>query len=167
MNARPDELVSSREPAGSPVTLRGSRIERSGEVLTPLALQLLASLHRRFNARRLELLAARERRQRELDAGALPDFLRETADVRAGDWRIAPVPADLQDRRVEITGPVDRKMIINALNAPVRCFMADFEDSCSPTWENMVRGQVNLSDAIRRTITHADAATGKVYRLAD
>jgi len=167
MNASPDELVYSREPAGSPVEILGPRIERSAEVLTPLALQLVASLHRRFNARRLELLAARERRQKELDAGALPEFLRETADVRRGDWRVAPVPADLQDRRVEITGPVDRKMIINALNAPVRCFMADFEDSCAPTWENIVRGQVNLSDAIRRTISYADPATGKVYRLAD
>ncbi|HJS92519.1 MAG TPA: malate synthase A [Steroidobacteraceae bacterium] len=167
MNARPDELVYSREPAGSPVDILGARIERSAEVLTPLALQLLAHLHRRFNGRRLELLAARERRQRELDAGAMPQFLRETADVRAGDWRIAAVPEDLADRRVEITGPVDRKMIINALNAPVRCFMADFEDSCSPTWENIVRGQVNLADAIRRTISYADPATGKIYRLAD
>jgi malate synthase len=167
MNARPDDLVYSREPAGSPVEILGSRIERSAEALTPLALQLVASLHRRFNSRRLELLAARERRQRELDAGALPDFLPDTVEVRRGDWRIAPVPADLQDRRVEITGPVDRKMIINALNAPVRCFMADFEDSCAPTWENVVRGQVNLADAIRRTISFADAATGKVYRLAD
>ncbi len=167
MNARPDELVYSREPAGSPVEIMGPRIERSAEVLTPLALQLLAHLHRRFNARRLELLAARERRQRELDAGAKPQFLRETASVRDRDWRIGPVPADLQDRRVEITGPVDRKMIINALNAPVRCFMADFEDSCSPTWENIVRGQVNLADAIRRTISYADVATGRVYRLAE
>jgi len=167
MNASPDELVYSREPAGSPVELLGPRIERSAEVLTPLALQLVASLHRRFNPRRLELLAARERRQRELDAGALPQFLPDTAEVRRADWRIAPVPADLQDRRVEITGPVDRKMIINALNAPVRCFMADFEDSCAPTWDNIVRGQVNLSDAIRRTITHADPATGKVYRLGE
>jgi malate synthase len=167
MNARPDELVYSREPAGSPVEILGLRIERSAEVLTPLAMQLLASLHRRFNARRLELLAARDRRQKELDAGAMPDFLRETADVRAADWRVAPVPQDLQDRRVEITGPVDRKMIINALNAPVRCFMADFEDSCAPTWENIVRGQVNLVDAVRRTISYADPATGKVYRLAD
>src|SRR5579863_920851 len=167
MNARPDELVYSREPAGSPVEIVGPRIERSAEVLTPLALQLVASLHRRFNPRRLELLAARERRQKELDAGAMPEFLHATADVRAGDWRTAPVPADLQDRRVEITGPVDRKMVINALNAPVRCFMADFEDSCAPTWENIVRGQVNLADAIRRTISFDDAATGKIYRLAD
>jgi len=167
MNASRDALVYSREPAGSPVEILGPRVERSAEVLTPLALQLVASLHRRFNARRLELLAARGRRQRELDAGALPDFLAETAEVRARDWRIAPVPADLQDRRVEITGPVDRKMIINALNAPVRCFMADFEDSCAPTWDNIVRGQVNLADAIRRTISYADPATGKIYRLAD
>src|SRR5262249_52882792 len=136
-------------------------------VLTPLALQLLASLHRRFNPRRLELLARREQRQRELDAGARPDFLSDTAKVRAGDWRVAPVPADLQDRRVEITGPVDRKMIINALNAPVKAFMADFEDSCAPTWENIVRGQVNLADAVRRTISFSDPATGKVYRLAE
>ncbi len=167
MNARPDDLVYSREPAGSPVEILGPRIERSAEVLTPLAMQLLAHLHRRFNPRRLELLAARERRQRELDEGALPDFLPDTAGVRAGDWRIAPVPADLQDRRVEITGPVDRKMVINALNAPVRAFMADFEDSCSPTWDNVVRGQINLADAIRRTITYADPTTGKVYRLAE
>ena len=167
MNASRDDLVYSREPAGSPVEVLGPRIERSAEVLTPLALQLVASLHRRFNARRLELLAARARRQRELDTGVLPDFLPQTADVRAGDWRVAPVPADLQDRRVEITGPVDRKMVINALNAPVRCFMADFEDSCAPTWANIVRGQVNLADAVRRTISYADAATGKIYRLAE
>jgi malate synthase len=167
MNARPDDHVYSREPASSPVEILGPPIERSAEVLTPLALQLLAHLHRRFNPRRLEVLAARERRQRELDDGALPDFLPETAAVRAGDWRIAPVPADLADRRVEITGPVDRKMVINALNAPVRAFMADFEDSCSPTWDNIVRGQINLADAIRRTISHSDPATGKVYRLAE
>ncbi len=167
MNAKPDDLLYSREPTGPRVEILGPRIERSDEVLTPLALQLLASLHRRFNARRLELLAARAERQSEIDAGALPDFLAETAAVRAGNWRIAPVPADLRDRRVEITGPVDRKMIINALNAPVRAFMADFEDSCSPTWENIIRGQVNLFDAIRRTIRYADPATGKIYRLGE
>ncbi len=143
----------------------GAAIERQAEVLTPLALQLLASLHRRFNTRRLELLNARRDRQIQLDDGALPDFLADTAKVRAGEWRIEPVPQDLLDRRVEITGPVDRKMVINALNAPVRCFMADFEDSCSPTWENLIRGQVNLADAIRRTISFADGATGKIYRL--
>ena len=97
----------------------------------------------------------------------MPGFLEDTADIRAGDWRIAPVPADLQDRRVEITGPVDRKMIINALNSPVKCFMADFEDSCSPTWENVLLGQVNLRDAIDRIISYTNPANGKRYELND
>jgi malate synthase len=166
MNAQNQGQVYSRDPAGPKVEILGSRIERGDEVLNPLALQLLASLHRRFNARRLELLNARRERQLQLDDGALPEFLAATAQVRGADWRISPVPEDLTDRRVEITGPVDRKMVINALNAPVRCFMADFEDSCSPTWENIILGQLNLSDAIRRTISFEDPATGKVYRLA-
>jgi malate synthase len=143
----------------------GHGVDRSAEVLTPAALTLLTSLHRRFNARRLALLEDRVRRQAEIDAGALPDFLPETAAIRSGDWRIARVPADLQDRRVEITGPVDRKMIINALNAPVQAFMADFEDSTSPTWSNMVSGQINLLDAVERRITYTDSASGKTYRL--
>ncbi|HEY6823673.1 MAG TPA: malate synthase A, partial [Steroidobacteraceae bacterium] len=167
MQTGAQERVYSREPAGPRVEILGARIERSDEALTPLALQLLAHLHRRFNPRRLELLEARAARQAQFDAGALPEFLPGTAAVRAGEWRVAPVPDDLADRRVEITGPVDRKMIINALNAPVRAFMADFEDSCSPTWENVIRGQVNLRDAVRRTISHEDPATGKVYRLAE
>src|SRR3984885_7089162 len=165
MNVETHGRVSPREDAGPKVEILGARMARDEEVLTPLALQLLGSLHRRFNPRRLELLAARTRRQALLDAGALPEFLDTTAEVRAGDWRIAPVPADLADRRVEITGPIDRKMIINALNAPVRCFMADFEDSCAPTWENIIRGQVNLADAVRRSITFEDQATGRIYRL--
>ncbi|MGP8034728.1 MAG: malate synthase A [Steroidobacteraceae bacterium] len=167
MQARVEEREYSREPNGPRVEILGAPIERSAEVLTPLALQLLASLHRRFNPRRLELLGMRARRQAEFDAGALPEFLAGSADVRAGEWRVAPVPGDLADRRVEITGPVDRKMIINALNAPVRAFMADFEDSCTPTWENLIRGQVNLADAVRRTISYEEAATGRVYRLAE
>ena len=167
MNAETPARVYSREPAGPKVEILGAQVERAEEVLTPLALQLLASLHRRFNAQRLELLAARAQRQLLLDEGALPDFLEATRKVREGQWRVAPVPADLIDRRVEITGPVDRKMIINALNAPVRAFMADFEDSCSPTWENVIRGQVNLADAARRSISYADPATSKVYRLAE
>ncbi|MGO9804057.1 MAG: malate synthase A [Steroidobacteraceae bacterium] len=167
MQARVEEREYSREPNGPRVEILGAPIERSAEVLTPLALQLLASLHRRFNPRRLELLGMRARRQAEFDAGALPEFLAGSADVRAGEWRVAPVPGDLADRRVEITGPVDRKMIINALNAPVRAFMADFEDSCTPTWENLIRGQVNLADAVRRTISYEDAAIGRVYRLAE
>jgi malate synthase len=165
MNAQSQGQVYSRDPAGPKVEILGKQVERQEEVLTPLALQLLASLHRRFNARRLELLNARRERQLQLDDGAQPDFLKHTAEVRSGDWRIAGVPSDLIDRRVEITGPVERKMVINALNAPVRCFMADFEDSCSPTWENIIRGQVNLADAIRRTISFEDGTTGKVYRL--
>ena len=167
MHAHSEERVYSREPNGPRVEILGAPIERSAEVLTPLALQLLASLHRRFNPRRLELLGARARRQAQFDAGALPDFPAATADLRAADWRVAPVPADLADRRVEITGPVDRKMIINALNAPVRAFMADFEDACTPTWENLIHGQVNLADAVRRTISYEDAGTGRVYRLAE
>src|SRR5437773_229186 len=167
MNAESQARLYSREQTGPKLEVLGPKIERSEEVLTPLALQLLASLHRRFNARRLELLNARARRQALLDDGALPEFLADTAAVRAADWRISPVPADLADRRVEITGPVDRKMVINALNAPVRAFMADFEDSCSPTWDNVIRGQVNLHDAVRGTISHEDRATGKIYRLAE
>jgi malate synthase len=167
MEAEPHGRVHAREQTGPQVEIQGAQLERADEVLTPLALQLLGSLHRRFNPRRLELLAARAQRQRELDAGAQPDFLPATARVRAAEWCVAPVPQDLQDRRVEITGPVDRKMIINALNAPVRAFMADFEDSCSPTWENIIRGQVNLADAVRRSISYSDPATGKIYRLAE
>jgi malate synthase len=167
MNAQPDPLLYSREQGGPRVEILGPYVERSDEVLTPLALQLLASLHRRFNTRRLELLAVRERRQAEFDAGVLPDFLPDTAAVRAGDWTIASIPADLANRRLHVIGPVDRKSVITALNAPLRAFTADFEDSCSPTWGNMIRGQVNLADAIRRTLTFSDGATGKVYRLSE
>ena len=167
MNVEAHGRVHLREQPGPRVEILGPPIERADEVLTPLALQLLGSLHRRFNGRRLELLEARARRQAEFDRGTLPDFPKATAELRAADWRIAPVPEDLTDRRVEITGPVDRKMIINALNAPVQTFMADFEDACSPTWDNIVRGQVNLLDAVRRTISYEDPATSKVYRLAE
>jgi malate synthase len=172
MNAEPDIAGYSREQAGPRIEISGPWVERSEEVLTPLSIQLLASLHRRFNPRRLELLAARQQRQAEIDAGALPDFVQAhpplaSVDKAPGDWTVAPIPADLHDRRVEITGPVDRKMIINALNSPARAFMADFEDSCSPTWGNIVRGQVNLRDAIRGTISFADHENGRVYRLAE
>jgi malate synthase len=166
MNAQPDELYS-REQGGPRIEILGPYVERSDEVLTPLALQLLASLHRRFNGRRLELLAVRERRQAQLSARVLPDFRTDTAAVRAGDWSIAPIPADLLERRFAVISPADRKTVINALNTPLRAFTADFEDSCSPTWSNMICGQVNLADAIRRTITFSDAMTGKVYRLGE
>jgi malate synthase len=152
-----------REPAAT-LEVAPSRVERAEEVLSSEALGLLLHLHQQFDGRRLQLLAARQERQLRLDAGELPDFLPASADVRTAQWRIAPVPGDLMDRRVEITGPVERKMIINALNAPVRTFMADFEDSCSPTWDNLVRGQLNLADAVRRRISYADPA-GKLYRL--
>ncbi len=123
------------------------------EILTDEASQFVADLHRRFNGRRLELLAARQERQRRIDVGANPDFLEETAAIRTEAWKVAPVPADLEDRRVEITGPVDRKMMINALNSGASAFMADFEDSNTPTWENVLWGQKNLLDAHRRTLS--------------
>jgi malate synthase len=167
MNAPANEVLYSREQSGPRVEILGACVERSEEVLTPLALQLLASLHRRFHSRRLELLEVRARRREELEAGQMPNFLRGTAAIRTAQWRVAPIPPDLADRYVAVTGPVDRKAVINSLNDPVRTCAADFEDSCSPTWENMIRGQVNLVDAVRRTISYADAATGKVYRLRE
>jgi malate synthase len=136
------------------------------EVLTPEAVAFVEDLHRRFNSTRLERLAHREVRQAQIDAGAFPDFLPETAAVREADWTVAPIPPDLQDRRVEITGPADRKMVINALNSGANVFMADFEDANSPTWSNNLEGQVNLQDAIRRTIGY-DAPNGKHYELED
>jgi malate synthase len=135
------------------------------QILTPAVTPFLIELHRRFNARRVELLASRIERQRRLDAGEKPDFLPETQKIRDADWTVAPIPADLQDRRVEITGPVERKMIINALNSGAKVFMADFEDSNTPTWSNQMEGQQNLQDAIRRSITYSDPSTGKKYRL--
>ena len=123
------------------------------QVLTDEAVDFLTRLQREFGPRREQLLAARRERAQRLLDGELPDFLPETADVRDGDWRVDPVPPELQDRRVEITGPVDRKMVINALNSGAKMFMADFEDSNSPTWANCIEGQVNLTDALERTIT--------------
>ncbi|WP_288481958.1 malate synthase A [uncultured Deinococcus sp.] len=154
-------MTDSALPAGMQISAPVSAAQ--AEILTPEALAFVAELHRRFDSRRRELLAAREARQARLDAGELPDFLPETREVREGDWAISPLPQDLRDRRVEITGPVDRKMIINALNSGARMFMADFEDASSPTWDNVVDGQINLRDAVRRTITHVQG--GKSYRL--
>lgn len=134
-------------------------------ILTPEALELVAKLHRAFEPRRQELLAARVERAKRLDAGERPDFLAETAHVRAGDWKIAPLPADLQQRRVEITGPVERKMIINALNSGADSYMTDFEDSNAPVWTNQIDGQINLKDAVRKTISLEQ--NGKSYRLND
>jgi malate synthase len=135
------------------------------EILTSDAARFLADLQREFNARRKELLNSRVTRQKLLDTGVKPDFLLETKDIRAGSWRCAPIPPDIQDRRVEITGPVDRKMIINALNSGAHVFMADFEDSSTPLWTNLLDGQINLRDAIRRSISFEDSKTGKRYAL--
>jgi malate synthase len=136
-------------------------------ILTADAIRFVAELHREFNSRREILLAARRERQLRLDAGKLPDFLLETATVREGDWKVAPLPHDLTDRRVEITGPVDRKMVINALNSGANCFMADFEDAHSPTWTGTLDGQINVRDAVNRTIDYVQPGTRKHYKLDD
>jgi malate synthase len=154
-------VETNQLPAG--VQVPGPDTASSARVLTAEALSFVADLHRRFNPERERLLRRREERQRELDSGAVPDFLPATRDVREGDWRVARAPADLDDRRVEITGPVDRKMIINALNCGAKVFMADLEDATSPTWENVVEGQWNLREAVRRTLSVS--SQGKEYRL--
>jgi malate synthase len=148
-------------PAG--VVILADITQQYAEILTPQALEFVARLHRQFDGRRHELLAKRAQRQCEFDAGKLPDFLPETAKIRASDWTIAPQPADMLDRRVEITGPTDRKMVINALNCGASTFMADFEDANCPTWDSMIDGQCNLRDAVRRTITLEQ--NGKRYTL--
>jgi malate synthase len=140
---------------------------RYAEILTPEAVEFVVGLQRTFNEQRKELLAARAVRQKRLDDGERPDFLKETKHIRESEWTVEPLPADLLDRRVEITGPVDRKMIINALNSGAKVFMADFEDSTTPTWDNLMEGQINLRDAVRRTITFEDEKTGKSYKLID
>src|SRR5262245_15701687 len=133
-------------------------------LITPDAMGLVAKLARKFEGRRRELMAARTRRQADFDGGRLPGFLAKTKRVRDADWTVAPVPRDLQDRRVEITGPTDRKMVINALNSGANVFMADFEDSNTPTWANLVEGQINLRDAVNRTISFV-SPEGKRYEL--
>ncbi len=148
------------------VEARGAMAAGFDEILTPEALQFVAKLQRNFNQRRLEALRRRQERQAELDRGGTLDFLPETKTIRESDWFCAPIPPDLRDRRVEITGPTDRKMVINALNSGAKMFMADFEDANSPTWQNMIEGQINLRDAIRRTITFTNP-DGKEYRLGE
>ncbi len=133
-------------------------------ILTPAAIEFLAELVARFGPRVEQLLRAREQRQARLDAGEMPDFLAETRSIREGDWKVAPIPADLQDRRVEITGPTDRKMIINALNCGAKVFMADCEDSLAPSWDNVISGQANLRDAVARRIDFT-SPEGKRYAL--
>ncbi|MGE7274683.1 malate synthase A [Brevibacillus panacihumi] len=138
-----------------PIVIDAEMLPGYEEILTPEALQFIGKLERNFGDRRLELLAKREERQAQIDEGILPDFLPQTAAIREGDWTVAPLPADLLDRRVEITGPAgDRKMVINALNSGALLFMADFEDANSPTWINTIQGQINMKDAVRRTISY-------------
>ena len=146
------------------ITIHGQMPAEYQSILTPQAVTFIAKLARKFEARRQDLMAQRARRQIEFDAGRLPDFLPETLSIRDSEWTVGPIPADLQNRRVEITGPTDRKMVINALNCGANVFMADFEDSNAPTWSNMIEGQINLRDAIRGSITF-QSPEGKQYRL--
>src|SRR3954463_4669789 len=134
------------------------------EILTPQAEAFLRALDERFDTRRIELLEARKNRQREFDLGKLPRFLEETRAIREARWTVAPIPRDLLDRRVEITGPTERKMVINALNSGASTFMADFEDSLTPTWDNVLQGQINLRQAIDRSIGFK-SPEGKCYQL--
>src|SRR5262249_11008120 len=153
--------------AGKSVQILGSLRPGHEAILTPQALAFIVDLEWRFDAERRRLLALRNERQVRLDAGARPDFLPETKAIRDGDWTVAPLPQDMVGRPGEITGPPDRKMVINALNSGASCFMADFEDSCTPTWANLIEGQSNLRDAVAGTISFADPASGKQYRLND
>ncbi len=151
-------------------TIEGSQIlgpmaPGYARIVNAEAVAFIAELHRKFEPRRRELMARRIDIQAGIDGGQMPDFLAETASIRAGDWTVAPIPADLQDRRVEITGPTDRKMVINALNSGASTFMADFEDSSTPTWANAIDGQINLAEAVRREIAFTDPKSGKDYAL--
>lgn len=157
--------MSIQHPFPEGVKILGQVTEEFAEILTADALDFIAKLVRKFSDRREELLNRRIARQKEIDVGVMPDFLAETAHIRQSDWSVAPLPKDLQDRRVEITGPAgDRKMVINALNSGAKVFMADFEDANSPTWENTIQGQINMRDAVNRTI-HYVSPEGKSYSL--
>ncbi len=160
--ARHESVETARFPAGTRVS--GPLAGRHADVLSGAAMQFVAKLERAFRARRLELLERRRRIQLDLDSGRRPDFLADTHDIRAKRWRVAEPVHDLLDRRVEITGPVERKMMINALTSGANVFMADFEDSLSPTWRNVLDGQVNVMDAVRRDMRHV-GDNGKVYEL--
>jgi malate synthase len=146
------------------VEVLGSVTDQHAEILSPEAIEFFATLQREFNPRRVRLLKQRQMRQEIIDRGQMPAFLPETRSIREGKWRVLPVPEDLQNRRVEITGPVDRKMVINGLNSGANCFMADFEDSHSPAWEGTLDGQINLRDAVRGTIEYV-SPEGKQYKL--
>jgi malate synthase len=159
------EMITQTYSSPPQMRINGAFSENFATILTPDALQFLTELHLKFNPRRKVLLNARVERQKRIDTGELPDFLPETAPIRAANWKITSVAADLQDRRVEITGPVERKMVINALNSGAKVFMADFEDSNTPSWDNNIGGQINLRDAVNGTIAYENPQTHKVYRL--
>jgi malate synthase len=147
------------------VSIRAARGPRFDEILTKEALALVAELHKKFEKKRADLMDARMKRQSRFDKGELPDFLHETRKIRESDWKIGKLPKDLLDRRVEITGPVDRKMVVNALNSGAEVFMADFEDACSPSWDNLIEGQINLKDRWEGKIGFTDPQTKKEYQL--
>ncbi|MGH9671869.1 MAG: malate synthase, partial [Bryobacteraceae bacterium] len=165
MRSAEGSIQAQSSPAEA-VRISGPAVDSAAEVLTPPALEFLAALARKFEGRRRSLIERRVERQREIVEGRMPEFLPETRAIRDDEWKVAGIPADLSDRRVEITGPVERKMIINALNCGANVFMADFEDSNSPTWRNNIDGQANLRDAVGRTISYT-SPDGKQYRLGD
>jgi malate synthase len=160
------QSATSHDKLPGGIEILGDIKPEFAQILTPEALMFVARLHRKFNPTREELLNRRIQRQANLDAGQKPDFLPETEDVRQGTWQVAPTPPDLQKRWVEITGPTERKMMINALNSGAEIFMADFEDALAPTWDNVLQGQINLADAVRRRIEFKNP-DGRVYRLND
>ena len=158
----------SGAPSVDGVVIKGAMKPGYDRILTQEALEFVVALERKFGARRRELLAARAERQKKFDAGELPNFLPETKSIREGDWKIAPIPKDLLDRRVEITGPVDnRKMVINALNSGAQSYMTDFEDAASPTWDNMIGGQLNMMAYWDGSIGFTDDSNGKTYNVID
>jgi malate synthase len=161
------DIMAEQIDASPDIVISGPIKPGFEAILTPDAVKFILDLERRFGVERKRLLEDRVDRQKQLDAGRKPIFLAETRQVRERNWRIAPLPADLQDRRVEITGPVERKMVINALNSGAKVFMADFEDSNTPSWTNQIEGQINLKDAIARTITYDDPVSGKHYAVND
>src|SRR5690348_14654816 len=160
----PSWCITSRDMTA--LTINAPDLPDTAQIITPESLQFLELLVRHFGPRRQTLLQRRRETQECLKSGALPDFLEETREVRERSWTVAPAPDDLNDRRVEITGPVERKMMINALNSGASVFMADFEDALSPTWSNVVEGQANLMDAVRRDLSFR-SPEGKDYKLND
>ena len=158
-------MSSKKYTAPEGIEVNGAYTSEYAEILSPEALTFIAKLQRKFNKTRTELLQNRIVRQKEINAGNMPDFLPETSQIRNSEWTVDPLQSDLLDRRVEITGPVERKMVINALNSGSKVFMADFEDSNAPTWANVIEGQINLKDAVSRTITYTNPGNGKFYKL--